>query len=389
MAVSETLTHKLLNVWPGYMQVNPWHFNQISGPGAYAPLAEPGDIVYVQPDRDNIAEGLNAAIALAVPYLKTFHRPVYVSETIPFTSGWPGHYGASVKARYRHIQAVGVRGNTVIEAAAPVVFSDDGSGGGVDNLATVTVTLPAGVTDPTEVRVFFKQSDSLSVIEADDRFEIEPLKVSISGTTATITGPRWLFVNPALWREPFREPNYNRSSINNGVTTNPADFVTEVDVYRIYPDATGAVTYHTTPAPNCSDCSYTDVAGTGYVKHSELGLLQLCSDCVGWPCVGYVRTVTVHYLAGIPLDPLTLRPDRNIERAFIRLGNAKLPTVPADNTIGASSRWLSDFMTYPSGELPPNLLNNPFGVKVGEVEAFRALDPYAPFGGGALMVGGW
>lgn len=385
MAVSEIVTHKLLNAWQQYMRVNPWHFNQIAGTGTLAPLSEPGDVVWVQPERDELAEGISHAIAVAVPFLKTFHRPVYTFEDIPFTSGWPGAYGAEVKARYRHIQAIGRRGVTLIEADAPVVYSDVG-GGGVDNRATVTVTLPSGVTDPTQVRLFFKQADSLAAAEADDRWEIEPVTVSIAGGVATITGHRSLFANPALWRNPYRSPNYNRASIEDGATTDAGDFITAVDVYRIYPDTTDAVTYLASPALNCTDCEYSEVAGSAYISNSELGLIRVCSNCNSWPCYGFPRYVRVHYLAGFPLDPITLQPDANITRAFIRLANAKMPYMPPDRSDVPITQWLEDFKIYPSGELPPALVNNPFGVKVGEVEAYRMLDPYASIGGGA---GGW
>jgi hypothetical protein len=383
MAVSEQITHGLLNAWPRVMGVNQWHFNQISGPGTFAPLAEPGDIIYVQPDRKNVADGLVRALAQGVPFLGTFHRPVYVTETVSIGGAWPGPYGRTIKTKYRHVQAIGRRGATLLEADAPVVYSDDGNGGGVNNIATITATVPSG-TSADEIRLFFRQADSLANEAADPRWEIEPLiSVEVSGTTVTIVGPRWLFVSPALWRQPYRSPNYNRSSINNGVTTNASDFVTEVDVYRIYPDATNAVTYKVGHVPYCTDCTFTEYTGTAYVKDGPRGLVQLCSDCANVPCYGYPQYVDIHYLAGFPLDPFTGLPDSAIESAFVQLANTKMPYEPADFSDEPLKRWLHDFERMPTSELTAEVIKNPFGIKRGQVEAFLTLNPYAYSGAGA------
>lgn len=382
MAVSSQRTYTLLNAWQRRMHVNIWHFNQISGMGTQAPLSAPGQLVYVAPDWDTLASGITNALALAVPFLGTFHRPVYVYEDIRL-SRWPGSWGAELKTKYRHVQAIGRRGATLLEGAVAIVFSDVG-GDGIDNTATITATVPAG-TLASEIQVFFKQSDSLATEAADERWQIEPLTVSVSGTTATITGHRALFANPSLWRRPFNSPNYNRSSINHGNTTIPADFVTEVDVYRIYPDETDAVTFLTTPTPNCGNCAYTETPGSAFVYNSEHGLVKVCSDCTSFPCSGHPRYVRLHYLAGLPLDPVTGQTNATAETAFIQLANAEMPWQIADFTQDILRTWLEDWQITPSGELPPELLTNPFGVRKGQISAFRKLTTLARPAGGALI----
>lgn len=382
MAVSRQPVHTLLNAWQRYMHVNPWHFNQVSGKGTQAPLSRPGQLVYVAPDWDTLTTGILNALALAVPYLGTFHRPVYAFEDIRL-DGWPGSYGAQLRTKYSHVQAIGKRGTALLEAAAAIVYSDVG-GDGINNVATITASVPSG-TLASEIQVFFKQSDSLSTITADERWQIEPLTVSVTGTTATITGHRSLFANPALWRRPFNSPNYNRSSINHGDTTDAADFITEVDVYRIFPDETDAVTFLSTPTPNCGNCQYHETVGRAYVYNGERGLVKVCSDCTA--CTGYPRYVRLHYLAGLPLDPMTGLPNPTAETAFIQLANAEMPWQISDFSEEMLRTWLHDWEITPQGELPPELVNNPFGVRRGQVAAFRKLSTLARPVGGALVGG--
>lgn len=385
MAVSEQLTYTLLNSWQRRMKANAWHFAGISGVGVNAPLSDPGDIVYVQPEREILAEGIVNALGIAVPFLGFYHRPVYIRQEIQFTSGWPGAHGKIVRLKRRHIQAVGKRGTTLIAGGnASVVYSDRDLDG-VDEWATVTVTLPAGVTDPAEVQAFFKQSDSLNTNTADERWQIEPLQVSISGTTATLQGHKSLFVNPALWRFPYRAPNYNSSSKNTGTTTDAADFVTNVDVYRIYPDATGAVVFYSTPTEHCTDCEYSTSEGTAIVASGELGTIRLCSDCSVTPCLGYTRKVVIWTLAGYPLDPVTGLPEAALETAMIRLANSEMPYEPTDLSDVVARTWLHDWTLTPPSELPPDLVNNPFGVKRGQVAAYRTMLQYKSVTAGAQL----
>lgn len=382
MAVSRQRVYTLLNAWQRLMQVNIWHFNQVSGKGTQAPLSKPGQLVYVAPDWDTLTTGLINALALAVPYLGTFHRPVYVYEDIRLDR-WPGGTGAQLKTKYSHVQAIGKRGATLLEGDAVTVYSDVG-GDGINNVATITATVPLG-TPASEIQVFFTQADSLATEAADERWQIEPLTVSVTGTTATITGHRALFANPSLWRRPFNSPNYNRSSINHGDTADAADFITEVDVYRIFPDETDAVTFLSTPTPNCGNCQYTETNGRAFVYNGELGLVKVCSDCVG--CIGHPRYVRLHYLAGLPLDTLSNLPNRVAESAMIQLANAEMPWQISDFSEEILRTWLHDWEVTPQGELPPELVNNPFGVRRGQVAAFRKLSTLARPLGGALVGG--
>lgn len=372
MAVStRTDTYGLLNAWQRRMMLSGWQFNQITGAGVDAPVSTPGEQVWVQPERETVAEGIKQALALAVPQLQFYPRPVYHKIRVPLSWRQPVRH-QTLDLGTRYIQSIGARGATLIEAGVTVVYSDE-DGDGVDDTATITVSTT--VTDPTQVQLFFKTTDSLSTLTADARWQVEPVTVSISGGTATITGPRWLFANPSLWRTPYQSPNYNSSSKVIGDTTDPNDFVTEVDVYQIAPTSTGAVTVY------CQDTSdgvdtVTGYSGGGIIVDGPGGMIRLylnesCPCQSGWGA----KYADVWVYSGYPLDPSTGDPEYTLELAMIRLANSMMmnqtPTADARNNI-----WYGDTQTYPAGTLPQNLLNNPFGVKTGQVEAWRLMRGY-------------
>ena len=369
MAVSRVRTHGLLNKWPVYMDVNQWHFNQVSGSGDDAPVSSPGEFVYVQPERERIVQGFTKALGLAVPRIEFWPRPEYCYESIPV------HYSTfhrlhKLATKYRYVDAIGRRGLTVIQAAASVAYDNPDDPTDVDNRATITVALPAEVTDPHEVQVFFRAADSLGEAGAEV-WRIEPLDVTITGATATITGHRSLFVLPALWRQPYRSPNYNDASKNVGDVNDPAAFVTTVDVYRVYPDTTDAISIRCGPA-GCSPLELDTVAGEGYVYDGEAGLIGIdraeCYSCgPRWQCI-----VDVWYRAGYPLDPATGQMDAQLEQAFIQLANAKMPLKLTSGDLGTEV-WFRDSRVYGQAELLDEDRKNPFGIEYGSVDAWRTL----------------
>ncbi len=368
MAVSfREATHGLLNAWREYMAVSVWQFNQVTGTGTDAPVSNPGNLVYVQPERELLGVALRRALTLALPELRFPHRPTFVTETYHLQSmrdlgraAWP--------LRYAYVDAIGKRGVTIIQAGATVTYSDT-DGDGVDDRATVIVSTT--VTDPTEVRLYFRPADAGEGGTADDRFEIEPVTVTISGGTATITAHRALFVKPALWRQPYRSPNYNASSRNDLDTTDATAFVTAVDVVRVYPDLTGAVTINANPYPSYPSTPpvvMESAAGEAVIDNAMLGtvFVRLADNSTlnNRPC-----SVTIHYRAGYPLDPFTRRPDATLTTALLRLANSELPTALS---LGEQSSivWTNDDQKLTEVYLSQARFRNPFGTKLGAVAAW-------------------
>jgi hypothetical protein len=247
------------------------------------------------------------------------------------------------------------------------------------------VTVNTTLTDVQEIQAFFRPADSLEDA-ADERWQIEPLKVVANGVTATLTGHPSLFVTPALWRTPYAAPNYNSASKIYGLTTDVTKFVTTVDVYRVYPDPANAITI-TCQNPSCSSCQpvTTTYDGGGVILDSLQGALRLhpsncCSGCAGsWRGV---RKVHIALQAGYPLNSLGL-VEAPLQLALVRLANAETPyKLPTNDA--RENYWHGDIEVYPQGTLPPGLLENPLGVRVGQVEAWKIMMGYLTGDGGVL-----
>lgn len=380
MAVSRLNTYGLLEQWRAEMDVNIWHYNQLTGAGANAPLAVPGQFVYVQPEREKIAEALLRAVSLALPRLRFYPRPAWLHETIRLGKRRPLH-AQEIRTRYRYLAAIGQRALTALAAEATpasVVYSDPDLTG-TDTLATITVTgLPAAVTEASEVQVFFTPSDSLGTAGAEV-WRIEPLEVVLNGTTATITGHRALFAQPSLWRTPYLS-TFGQPSKNDGDVQNPADFVTQVDVYRVYADASAAVTL------KCKDCcsasGFETTTGSAYIVDAEEGLIGLSPTTCG--CSSNRETfLDVYYFAGFPASGLTGLPDETIPRALVHLANAKM-SGPVGTDDAGVNRWYYDKAVFSPQDLQAFEVRNPFGLEYGSLAAWGMLEPYIRTGGGAL-----
>jgi hypothetical protein len=379
MAVSRRLTYGLLNAWAEYMFVNPWHFNQVTGANSGAAADDGSQFVYVQPERERIVQGITKALALVINKVGFYPRPTWIHETIPMSyQDFLAFH--RLKTTYRYVDAIGRRGVTILEADAPIVFSDPDTTG-TDTLATITATVPAG-TLAAEVEIFFTAADSLRP-QADEHWRIEPVEVTVVGTTATITGHRSLFVKPAIWRKPYTSGIvYGDSSKNVGDIDNPADFVTVVDVARVYPDTTDAITFRFGPN-GCTPDEMVSVIGSGYIVNAEYGRVGLAYDYCEECGRGWQGQADIYYRAGLPLDYLGY-PDYAVMQAIIQLANAKQPMKLTDSDIG-NEVWHRDARVYnPSELISESDRNNPFGLEYGSVDAWRVLKDYQPVGMGAL-----
>lgn len=370
MAVSDITTYNLLNRWATLMGVNPFHFNQVSGAGA--PLHD--NSVWIQYERDVVADALYQAVAEIATWIGYWPRPVWLSEDIQFGNGWPYQLQTLRTTHGRgKVQAFGQRGSTLISAGVLVTYSDT-TGDTIDDTATITVVTT--VTDPTEIQAFFQVADGAAGA-GDERWQIEPLTVTISAGVATITGHRALFAHPArLWAVPYAPTDPNFLTKHNGQTTDPNDFVTHVDIYRVYNDTT-------TPGQLLSDPFYseccltlgttlTDAASIRLVD-GEIGSFQVrAQDCTGCHIFNRVR---VYYKAGLPL--VNGMMDRRLEIAVVRYANTimseTLKTVTDLPSQPTRSRWADDREKMPRDELQPGDLKNPFGLLRGQVEAWRRL----------------
>jgi len=363
MAVSQISTYGLLDSWRRIMNVSIWHFNQVLG--VNSPQSTLSD-AYIQDEREAVAMGLDSALTLITGELNFPPLPIFCHERIYFRNLHPPRLH-EIQLKNRYVQAIGRRASTLLQSAASVTYTDTNSAG-VDDTATITVTVPAG-TVASEIQAFFQSSDWSDVVvfngeTADERWQIAPLKVSVSGVTATLTGNRALFVKPAIWAKPFNAPNYNSTNKNRANPATAADFVTAVNVYRIYADVTSAVQIVDT---------YNNVAtnATAAIESGDEGLISINDGTIN-----YADALDIYYVAGYPLK--NGFPEPALERAIIRLANCNMPSQSNDNSDPRTTIFQSDSLVELVNGQPVG--DSPFGKKGGQLAAWAVIEQYAyPF----------
>ncbi len=356
MAISRYDKYQTLDLWREICLEDIWHFNQITGENAPLWTRQ----VYVQPDRDVVARAMTDAWDTITRYLQFPLKPIYQYEDILLGSAY--HiYSQQLTLQTSYLQAVGRRAATLIEADATVTYSDP-QGIGTDTLATITVTTSANAD---EIEVFFRAADSASAEE----YQVYPLTVSKSGNTATITGHRALFVKPGgVWSQPYVAPSYTDE--NSADTADPTDFVTLVDVYRVYPDADSAVELVGPNRYGC-DCGETVCTACARILDPENAIIAV--QPTSTTCCTYPDRVRVHYRAGYPLFRGEI--DATLRTALVRLANTMMPRQPCP----VENRYYDIFAAdrTAANVVQPRNLNNPFGVLNGQLEAWKLIQSYA------------
>lgn len=233
-------------------------------------------------------------------------------------------------------------------------------------LDTVTIIVPVVEDVPaSELVVYLPEDawrDSSSCIDEQCKAWIRPIKVKTVGDNWQITFPSWLAVKPE------RYAGYAQ------VALDPADltiYATQVEVKRRWADPTKAITVM---RRNIScDCAqsgecYTCAAPSACIINGRNGLITINMHELGC-CMRCVQRVCIHYLSG----------DCDNETLIARLAAADLGRdVCCVRKESEVSYWFEDFVGTDrygriSTALTPTQLNNPFGTKRGQLDAYRAL----------------
>lgn len=367
MAVSEIPTYKLLNHWQRLMQENVWRYNQVQGTGVARNYPATS---YLQPNRDEVALALNNAISKIVDILGYYPRPTWITEEV-IPLHWSSPYQLqTLQTRYKHLIEFGSRGTTLISASQAVVYTD-GDGDGVNDTATITIATT--VTDTAEVQIFFRVADGAPAA-ADELWEIEPTTVSISGGVATITASRALFVKPStIWAVPYTFDAGNLDTPHYADIGQAADFVTTVDVYRVYNDTTNAVQLQSDDIWTNCDCSSvtTTLSAAGArITNKRLGIFEVRPTACG--CSGFVESVKVNYRAGLALVRGAVDP--TLAEAIIRFANTHFGQPPCDLSERVREKWTYDRDAEDRELLTPEVIHNPFGIQRGSIFAWRTIN---------------
>lgn len=213
--------------------------------------------------REDLAEAIQQAEADMTKELGFFLSPSWIEEerqrwtfSRPTEVRFDEHIGLtqrrlrkSVRADWAKIVCGGIRATAdiAVPTAAPIdwAWSDEDGDGENDTLTIGGV--PGGeinfgaITDLCEVAVYFAGH------EADEKYRIRPITVDL--TAGTIVISRWLLVDPILWEG-------QQAEIDGLVDAN---FVDEVDIYRLYNDPSQQARFEWEPLPEeeCDEvCGY-------------------------------------------------------------------------------------------------------------------------------------
>jgi hypothetical protein len=265
------------------MGINPAHFNGAAA-NSLSPAVFPinvgcKDVWYQHAwqkfdviSREEIAEALYDAEKDIEAELGYSPGPKWVTNEVhryprPFYRGAFGN-GLNVRGQMKSIKArqgskfiqAGRRGTTLIGTATTgggtLVYSDP-DGDGFSELATITLTTT--LTDTQEIAVF------TAAKSAAKEWEVRPLKsVSISGGSVTITLDSWKLIDPDLWE--FYPTSTTEESGNLIDISTTGNFVTSIDVYRIFTD-------------------FTEVSAQFFWERDPVtNTLVFCSSCGGTGC---------------------------------------------------------------------------------------------------------
>lgn len=362
MAISKQVeNNNLLNAWARVMNEKSFIFNQAAGQGA--PL-NANCSVYIQQEREDIARALDAAIKKMARVLRFWPRPKWFADTIPLGRNyiWGQMWKPPSSGK---IIELGQRATTLLAAGSAVTYSKSPANMPANNVATISIVTT--VTDPAEIQLFFQTADGAPGA-GDARYQIEPISVSISGGTATITADRALFVKPStIWDVSFKPTDLNQVERNAADTSQATDFVTAVDVYRVYNDST-------TPISILDRNKNVLGSFNGEIWDADVGLIELEDTCCQFvQGCRPAEMVQIHYRAG---EALTYgQMDSELEDACIRLANVLMPEELCSFCQRTQDRFRQDRSPMEEkgiATLPANNINNEFGSVVqGAVWAYN------------------
>ena len=317
----------------------------------------------------------------------------------PHDRGVVGYgYGAggrkkALQANWGYVLYGGVRATTLLSTVG--WFGVDADGDGFEELAQFEITIPAG-TDPCEIRAYLSEYESYFIVYSDGRtdpsstgadpaWEIRPLHIrQVSATTLIIWVSKWELLKPQLQEALNAEP------ID---ADDPENYVTQLDFYRVYNDPGTQVQFLWGEDIYCTDtdgCSWSTQDGCLRVRQSRNGLI------VPWP--GTYNSVTGVYSEGswahtVEPDGLRLwyragwQPERAHDcqslstywaKTIAMLATARLewPLCTCTNVELIADSWretITKITRERSFMVSPSDLENPFGIRVGEILAWKRI----------------
>lgn len=418
MARASTPTLLSLDRFAQIAGLHPLHFNQVFV-ADLAPTVECDTTISQHSwqmndgvSREEIAQAIAEAETDIETFLKFSPAPKYYNELVKPQ----GHYRAQASYGFYqnygmappnynlldltrgYFQSGGIRATTLLDAASAIAYTDVENDGYKE---TATVTVPAIPTDvlEDEIKVYYPGMPA-----EDTTWQIRPIQVSINRITAiaTITFKREQALLAALQEAYNAEP---ADGLDN------ANFLTTVDVYRVYTDQSTQATFLSKAgcascfgSGDCTVCAWDENTGCLSMLNSRLGqvnahlgtfdattglFVESSSSC----CVRPPSLIRAQYLAGQLLDTTLgagkAKIQTRYELAIARLAMTKLdrPMCSCESIQGNFTYWTTDLASTVSEAgssnirvIAPSVLECPFGTMRAGVWAYNLLKA-EPIGG--------
>ncbi|KKL52908.1 hypothetical protein LCGC14_2280780, partial [marine sediment metagenome] len=290
------------------------------------------------------------------------------------------------QARWGHLVSGGIPQRVLLEEAAVIVYSSTLPPVAYEETATVTVTLSDGFPE-CEIAIFYPGK------AGDPAWEIRPIDVQVSvANVATIIFRRELVVIEDLL-ETLDTPRAAEG-------TTDADFLTTVDVYRLYNDPQQQVEFMWEPLGGCAcgtsgclKCQYTAQFGClmvrGDPRFSQVvyapatwNSTDLAFDTATFSVGRAPDIVRLWYYAGLRdkrSDCAIRDMDRDWARTVAIYAASKLDRQPCQCVSNFWQRWSKD-LAFVEGttelaayNVPTQLLENPLGTRAGAVYAWQRI----------------
>lgn len=428
MARSELRPKLPLDTWAKIMGMNPLHFNGVFVPDSLSAVCEQPWLQFAWQTADRVGrEELSRAIMQAEADIERhlgyrlvptwegdeWHETVRPmrKDLFNLTSTDIRSFAQAVKADWGHMVTGGVRANTLIDADAAIAYSDP-DGDGYDEVATVTVTVASG-QDPCEIRIYFPVSDGMvGAAGAEDQWEIRPTSVSVVATLATITFRREQAVLPGLQLDVI--PPSDDSHLRGVEGDADANFLTVVDVYRVYNDPQTQILMmweglgigcSSCNGTGCTQCEYSTQAGCftarGDIKQSQIGYrpgtwnaATLLFDTAALAVARQPDIIRLWYYAGLREKSLacsTVEMSGEWARTVAYYAATLLDrqVCGCENFHQNIEYWQKDLAIRGEEGLnvPTRALDNPFGTRRGAVYAWKKVTGEgAPLGRAVMPV---
>jgi len=402
------------------LQYSPWHFWGLANSADVPVDSACNDIVYEYNwqaanavGREAIKEALETAEARLREHLGFPIAPEYREETIM----WPRYYDKTMVRRADwdptgkrislrvpdgYLQAVGVE-TLALVGNATLTFADDDGDGLKENWSLSIATTE---DEPDKIAVYFIAADRLDSDPVGARWRVEPVKVAISGGTATVRGKRWQVVKPINYEgvdvaeiDPTVDANfaatlavYNRTTDpdGEGVDTAQATLIWETNPCHGWWCCCTGCASSTTPADSSQDPAAIAKAvarvGIRSARYGELTPMQAVRNAttgvwaeVPWDMCREPDKVEVRYLAGYPLESGDVA--KKLQTIVARLAAAEMPSrlTACDAANRELYRWQFDLARTSGandeayGAISAADLDNPLGTRRGQVYAWKQI----------------